>query len=60
MTRKDFELIAEVLRELRRTSDDGQVSVNRVVVEFTIALARSGGNGNFDRDRFSRATQLRQ
>ena len=55
MTKKDFELVAEVIRELRRGSNDGQVTVERVATEFEIALRRT--NGRFDSGRFLQATR---
>ena len=55
MTRKDFELIAQAIRELRRGSNDGQIAIDRVAQEFEIALRRT--HANFDGARFLQATR---
>lgn len=59
MTRKDFELIASVLRGLRLNTgtDDDNLTYNEVLTQVSAALAQAlrGTNANFDRSRFLRA-----
>jgi hypothetical protein len=52
MTRKDFELIARVVREHIRSADDASEG-NCIALSFADALA--GTNPNFDRARFLKA-----
>lgn len=55
MTRKDFELIAAVLKRARQNEDaGGHAVINGLAVNLAEALATT--NPRFDRDRFIRAT----
>jgi hypothetical protein len=56
MTRKDFELIADVLRDVRESYADNNVSTQHVdTVAKCFAIRLQGTNPRFDQDRFMRA-----
>ncbi len=50
MTRKDFELIAEVIRNARGSSQEAEAVLDSITYRFVGALAST--NPNFDREKF--------
>ena len=56
MTRKDFELIADTIRNLRDASyESGVNELQREMIAKQFAAALRSTNPNFNRDRFVRA-----
>jgi hypothetical protein len=57
MTRRDFQLIADVVRDLRETFGE-TLPADRLIHELGTALYST--NGRFDRGRFERACEPRK
>lgn len=52
LTRKDFKVIAETIKNLDLKFDDPDDLRDSIASEFARMLRRSSGNPNFDIDRF--------